>query len=47
VAWSWPTLGVGTLIALVVLIVTVILAAMHLVDLPWALAVCAVCALRL
>lgn len=45
--WTWPTPGVGSLVALVVLLLAIILAALHLIDLPEALVVCAICAVRL
>jgi hypothetical protein len=47
VTWTWPTPGLGTLLCLVIFIVAVILAALHQLEIPAALLICAVCAHRL
>jgi hypothetical protein len=45
--FTWPGLTIGTIVAAVVLIAVLILAFMRLIDVPEALLVAAVCALKL
>jgi hypothetical protein len=45
--WTWPSVGVGSLIALVVLIVAVILGFMGMVPKEVVLVIAAICSLRL
>jgi hypothetical protein len=45
--WVWPSPGLGTVIAVFVFVATLILAFMHMIDVPAALLICAVCAWKL
>lgn len=45
--WTNPTLSLGFVVALVVLILDVLLKMMGLIDLPVAMLIAAVCAVRL
>lgn len=45
--WVWPAPGLGTLIALVVLIFTLVFAFLHMLELRDVLIVCALCSWKL
>lgn len=47
ITWTNPSVGVGFIIALVVLIMAMILGFLKLMDLPMVLVVAAICAVRL
>ncbi len=47
ITWTNPTIGIGWIIALVVLLVTLIFWAMGLLPKEVALPICAICAVRL
>jgi hypothetical protein len=47
VTWTTPTLSLGFIVALVILILDVLLKMMGLIDLPTAMLIAAVCAVRL
>lgn len=46
-SWAGPVVSLGFLVALVVIILAVVLFALGRLSLEWALAICAVCAVRL